>query len=183
MLITTIHGSKGLEFPVVVLANLGIPRKKVHEPIPDRANSLIHVRVKSDDDEFFTPGYSEHSDHEDLHNDAEDVRLLYVAATRARDHLIVTYDAHSPRDNRRVPPPIALDELAPHGHPLLAGWGRQARDFIRLLDHHDDAARTRERFGDRRIDFFDEGGIAPDAPWLRQVQARIRDLEIGRAHV
>ena len=90
VLITTIHGSKGLEFPVVALANLGIPRKKVHEPIPDRANNLIHVRIKKDDDEFFTPGYAEHSEHEDVHNDAEDVRLLYVAATRARDHLIVS---------------------------------------------------------------------------------------------
>ena len=91
VLITTIHGSKGLEFPVVALANLGIQRKKVHEPIPDRKNNLIHVRVKgSNDEEFFTPGYEQHSDREDVHNDAEDVRLLYVAATRARDHLIVS---------------------------------------------------------------------------------------------
>lgn len=71
---------------------------------------------------------------------------------------------------------LDLAELAPHGHPLLAAWGRQARDFIRLLDHHDDVARTRERFGEQRIDFFDEGGLDDGSPWLHQVQARIREL-------
>jgi len=33
------------------------------------------------------------------------------AILAARDHLIITHDAHSPRDNRRIPPPIALEEL------------------------------------------------------------------------
>lgn len=75
------------------------------------------------------------------------------------------------------PSDLPLAELAPHGHPLLAAWGRQARDFLRLLDHYDDTAVTRARFGDRRIDFFDDGGVEAEAPWLTQVQARIRELK------
>ena len=70
----------------------------------------------------------------------------------------------------------SLAQLAPHGHPLLAGWGRQSRDFIRLLDEYDSAAQSRARFDDRRVDLFDEGGMEPGAPLLEQVQARIRDL-------
>jgi exodeoxyribonuclease V gamma subunit len=70
----------------------------------------------------------------------------------------------------------SLAQLAPHGHPLLAGWGRQSRDFIRLLDEYDSAAQSRVRFDDRRVDLFDEGGTQSGAPLLEQVQARIRDL-------
>jgi len=70
----------------------------------------------------------------------------------------------------------SLAQLAPHGHPLLAGWGRQSRDFIRLLDEYDSAVQSRARFEDRRVDLFDESGVEPSAPLLAQVQARIRDL-------
>jgi ATP-dependent exoDNAse (exonuclease V) beta subunit len=38
---------------------------------------------------YATPGYDERWDHERAALDAERVRLLYVAATRARDHLVV----------------------------------------------------------------------------------------------
>lgn len=69
---------------------------------------------------------------------------------------------------------IALEDLHAHSHPLLAGWGRQGRDFIRLLDEFDDAAAARERFDIARIDVFDESS---GATLLEQVQARIRDLE------
>ena len=69
---------------------------------------------------------------------------------------------------------IALEDLHAHSHPLLAGWGRQGRDFIRLLDEFDDAATARDRFDIARIDVFDE---EPGQTLLEQVQARIRDLE------
>lgn len=69
---------------------------------------------------------------------------------------------------------LPLEDLHAHSHPLLAGWGRQGRDFIRLLDGFDDAASAQERFDIARIDLFDD---APGATLLQQVQARIRDLE------
>ena len=134
VLITTIHGSKGLEFPVVALANLGIGRKKVHEPIPDRRNNLIHVRVKgNNDEEFFTPGYQARSDEEDVHTDAEDVRLLYVAATRARDHLIVS-QMKPPNVTQRGEVEKTLRALL-HDHlPYSTGVHGLEKDGVHVID-------------------------------------------------
>ncbi|MBB1598497.1 exodeoxyribonuclease V subunit gamma [Variovorax sp. UMC13] len=68
---------------------------------------------------------------------------------------------------------VPLDQMHAHGHPLLAAWGRQGRDFVRQLDAFDDADATRQRFGDSKIDLFDE---AEPETLLQQVQAHIRDL-------
>lgn len=68
---------------------------------------------------------------------------------------------------------VPLEEMHAHGHPLLAAWGRQGRDFVRQLDAFDDAAAAQQRFGIARIDLFDE---APAVTLLQQVQANIRDL-------
>ena len=45
-----------------------------------------------------------------------------------------------------------------HAHPLLAAWGKQGRDFIRLLDACDQPDRYRQRFAaiDRGIDLFQD---------------------------
>jgi exodeoxyribonuclease V gamma subunit len=71
----------------------------------------------------------------------------------------------------------ALEMLQPMGHPLLAAWGRQSRDFIGLLEEFDDAERTRARFHEVRIDLFEDDESDPPAlPLLAQVQRYIRDL-------
>ncbi|MEO6031344.1 MAG: exodeoxyribonuclease V subunit gamma [Burkholderiaceae bacterium] len=68
---------------------------------------------------------------------------------------------------------VALQDMHVHAHPLLAAWGRQARDFVRQLDTFDDVEQTRARFDAPRVDLFDEGS---GGSLLEQVQARIRDL-------
>ncbi len=68
---------------------------------------------------------------------------------------------------------VALQDMHLHAHPLLAAWGRQARDFVRQLDAFDDVETSRSRFNAPRVDLFDD---APGASLLEQVQARIRDL-------
>jgi exodeoxyribonuclease V gamma subunit len=67
---------------------------------------------------------------------------------------------------------LPLQALYAHGHPLLAAWGRQARDFVRQLDAFDDVQRSREQFELPKVDLFDE---EPGGDLLQQVQARIRD--------
>jgi exodeoxyribonuclease V gamma subunit len=74
---------------------------------------------------------------------------------------------------------LPLHELHTHAHPLLAAWGRQSRDFVRLLDDLDDAAQGRAQPGWPRLDLFVDDTDPQDAhprSLLRQLQTRIRDL-------
>jgi exodeoxyribonuclease V gamma subunit len=68
---------------------------------------------------------------------------------------------------------VPLEAMHLHAHPLLAMWGRQGRDFMRLLDVFDDPEATRRRFDLERIDLFDE---REGDTLLAQVQSAIRDL-------
>jgi exodeoxyribonuclease V gamma subunit len=68
---------------------------------------------------------------------------------------------------------VPLQEMHHHGHPLLAAWGRQGRDFVRQLDAYDDVQLARQRFAVPRVDYFDD---APGSTLLQRLQAQIRDL-------
>jgi exodeoxyribonuclease V gamma subunit len=68
---------------------------------------------------------------------------------------------------------IPLEELHAHSHPLLAGWGRQGRDYIRMLDEFDDAAASAGRSDNLRVDLFSDG---EGETLLGQVQAAVREL-------
>ena len=71
---------------------------------------------------------------------------------------------------------VSLADAHAQGHPLLAGWGRQGRDFLRLLDEVEEGLGAHEAGSLRRelprVDVFDD---APGTTLLAQVQARIRD--------
>lgn len=69
---------------------------------------------------------------------------------------------------------VPMEDMHAHGHPLLAAWGRQGRDFVRQLDAFDDAEATRQHFAGLKIDLFD---AQPGVSLLQQIQAGIRDLE------
>jgi exodeoxyribonuclease V gamma subunit len=71
---------------------------------------------------------------------------------------------------------MPMEALHAHSHPLLAGWGRLGRDFIRMLDEFDAAdasAAAASQGAPLRVDLFgeDEGETL-----LAGVQAAIRDL-------
>lgn len=66
---------------------------------------------------------------------------------------------------------VPLEELHAHAHPLLASWGRQGRDFVRMLDEFDNGEGA--RYENMRVDLFDD---AEGDTLLTQVQAAIRDL-------
>ncbi|MCO5760647.1 MAG: exodeoxyribonuclease V subunit gamma, partial [Chromatiaceae bacterium] len=88
------------------------------------------------------------------------------------------------RQRRRVgmPDKLAAEELHQHAHPLLAAWGKQGRDFIGLLDEHDDATArglyaARFHAIGQRIDLFDPPRDPSQATTLlAQLQDDIRDL-------
>jgi len=88
----SIHGAKGLEFPIVFVADM----TKRQEPqarfvvFRDRApaDGQFAFYLGEKDDGFATPNWPA-GDHEARRERAEDARLFYVAATRARDYLIL----------------------------------------------------------------------------------------------
>jgi len=88
--IMTVHGSKGLEFPVVVLAGLNADPNN-QSPLVAWGPDRPEIRFGNREDGYFeTAGYLDVREADQRFEDAEQRRLLYVAATRAQDHLVVS---------------------------------------------------------------------------------------------
>src|SRR5262249_35332506 len=106
--IMTVHRAKGLEFPVVILADItasltGNPSRHV-----DPARGLCALRLGG-----WAPwDLLDHEDAEAARDRAEGVRVAYVAATRARDLLVV---------------PAVGDD------PFVAGWDAASDGWISPL--------------------------------------------------
>lgn len=90
--IMTIHAAKGREFPVVIMMGLGYrTRDRGEQVIFDRREGTVEVSIGSSTGQRFTTrGYEEACEREKAAEEAERIRLMYVAATRAKDHLIVS---------------------------------------------------------------------------------------------
>lgn len=103
----TVHQAKGLEFPIVIVADLG------RNPPPDNRTTvldpehglLVSDTVGSGDDEIPNAMAVAYRDRRRDEEQAEAARILYVAVTRARDYLILSEGA------------------------TAGGWAAQVREF------------------------------------------------------
>jgi len=92
--IMTVHASKGLEFPITIVSGMTTQ--------PSRRRG---VQVVWDDDTWHLTSTGDDGSFEDvapideLMSDAERRRLLYVACTRAVDHLVVSLHRRHPDDH------------------------------------------------------------------------------------
>lgn len=68
------------------------------------------------------------------------------------------------------------------GHPLLAAWGKQGRDYIRLLDQFDQTQQFRQLFRGERIDLFSDYDCSHLLGQLQQDILELRDLPQSRQH-
>ena len=138
--IMTVHAAKGLEFPITVLSGM------TTRPITATSNSVIwHAdswtisNAKSPD-----PIFEDFKPLDEQMSDAERRRLLYVACTRAVDHLVVSLHRY-PGETEMKPTSVsgALMHLAGAADPA-------------------NGARELEPCGDR---FVVAPAPAPELPW------------------
>ena len=89
--VMTVHAAKGLEFPIVLLSGINsAPNNRGEVALFDRSDGRVEVGVGPASSRFATGGYEDLLKREQDQAYAERVRLMYVAATRARDHLTVS---------------------------------------------------------------------------------------------
>jgi ATP-dependent helicase/nuclease subunit A len=112
--IMTIHGAKGLEFPVTIVSGMstkpqGRPAQaEVVFPPTGRVGYKVGRAAKTDEYMAWAPIDEQMSYH-------ERIRLLYVACTRARDHLVVSLHrasrANAPEAEKRTNAELLLDGM------------------------------------------------------------------------
>ena len=177
--IMTIHGSKGLEFPITVLAGMTTKIQK-----SDRGTSISFppdsdpvLRLSS---AVTSEGYSTWKSIDEQMDEHERLRLLYVAATRARDHLIVSLhrtESTRPRSvghgrtRHRVSGVHAVrpDDRHARHPPARTGGDSRSRH---LADRTQRRARTGERTDGRRRHHPRPGGSRGCGSRSRQAAAR-----------
>jgi ATP-dependent helicase/nuclease subunit A len=82
----TVHKAKGLEFPIVILADMTAKlRASVASRSIDSDRRVCAIRLGG----WAPADLLEHEDEELLRDEAEGLRVAYVAATRARDLLVI----------------------------------------------------------------------------------------------
>ncbi len=137
----TVHKAKGLEFPVVILADIGckLSRGEASRYL-DTERKLCAIKLGG-----WTPiDLAEHNDLEADRDRAEGVRLAYVAATRAKDLLVIPNVGDAPHETSWVDPLAACiyPPLKDRGSPGAAPGMPAFKGKDTVLERPDMATAT-----------------------------------------
>jgi len=155
--IMTIHAAKGLEFPIVIMLGLGgKPSTRHDNVIFDKLTGSCEVRLGSGSSEFKTAGYDGLKNIEKEAEEAERVRLKYVAATRARDHLVLSLYHSSDKSDAAT--------ILGHCGDSPGLWNEIDLSTVTLyrpaaagaMPEKDDTAADLEKWKERRADILEE---------------------------
>jgi ATP-dependent helicase/nuclease subunit A len=105
----TIHKAKGLEFPVVVLADMASSRQGRGGRavgIVERGSETLELHIGPRTLTCTTQGWQKAEAREQARDAAEEQRLWYVAAARVRDYLIVPQRPRATLENDGAQPPV-----------------------------------------------------------------------------
>jgi ATP-dependent helicase/nuclease subunit A len=83
--VLTVHKAKGLEYPIVIVADLLSDRPPSSDVVVKHATGEGWLKIGG----FEPSGWEAAKAEEKRQQEAEERRLLYVALTRARDHLVI----------------------------------------------------------------------------------------------
>jgi ATP-dependent exoDNAse (exonuclease V) beta subunit len=176
--ICTVHSAKGLEFPVTVVLGLHGRRNSRRSPLLFGAEGAeFSLRAGME-----TPGYRTALEYEKEMEEAEQQRLLYVAATRARDILMVSVhrdgSAATTLATQLVGHLAECPALWSDGAALCLPWTRLSPRAPAAATDGDNDEEERTRFVERR------GHVMERATQPRTVAAtavrHLRDQEHDR---
>ena len=165
--IMTIHGSKGLEFPITIVSGMTTQlgaRSMAGEVVWGGPGELPEVKAKKS---VATARFDQQKELDAEMDGPERDRLLYVALTRARDHLVVSAHHGLRKGGKPIPS---------HGHKVSEWANAEGSDLVRWLEVETNAsdglaksgsASTEQRAGDVPT-------IPSPADWRQRHQARLR---------
>ena len=115
--ILTVHAAKGLEYPIVVVADILAGSISRDTALLDHASGQGWLKIGG---RIEPPGFGERLGIEKQRAAAEERRLLYVALTRAKDHLLVPTPPLERLSKKSNWTTALLADVAPAGEPA---WG------------------------------------------------------------
>ena len=149
----TVHASKGLEFPIVILADTSWTRGGGGRSpiIYDSISDSLACKIFDENEGKHMPtfAYNRATRLQNLREEAERKRLLYVAATRARDCLIFSGEMRQNSKGewnssgwlKTIADAIQLDNLdLPDGH--LSDYAAESKIRLNLPEYDETLIRT-----------------------------------------